>query len=31
MGSTDINKDPVQLEVEHQQLGLLYSAIPSSG
>lgn len=30
MGSTDTDKHPVQLEVEHQQLALLYAAVPSS-
>lgn len=30
MGSTDSDKHPIQLEVEHRQLALLYAAIPSS-
>jgi PAS domain S-box-containing protein len=30
MGSTEQEKHPIQLEVEHKQLALLYAAIPSS-
>lgn len=30
MGSTETDKHPIQLEVEHRQLALLYAAIPSS-
>jgi PAS domain S-box-containing protein len=30
MGPTETDKHPIQLEVEHRQLALLYAAIPSS-